>query len=57
MNYSDLKKDFKKNGYIVVNIETIEKKVNQVNSGIQKILKKKILKKILQFFIIIGALE
>lgn len=45
MNYSDLKKDFKKNGYIVVNIETIEKKVNQVNSGIQKILKKKNIKK------------
>ncbi len=45
MNYSDLKKDFKKNGYIVVNIETIEKKVNQVNSGIQRILKKKNIKK------------
>ncbi len=42
MNYSNIKKDFKKNGYIVVNIETIERKVNQVNSGIKKILKKKI---------------
>jgi len=27
MNYTKIKKDFKKNGYIIVNIESIKKKL------------------------------
>ena len=45
MNYTKIKKDFKKNGYIIVDIESIKKKISQVNFGINKILKKKNIKK------------
>ena len=34
MNYTKIKKDFKKNGYIIVDIESIKKKISQVNFGI-----------------------
>ncbi len=45
MSLSKIKNEFYKNGYIVLDVDSIKKKIGKVNTGINKILKRKNIKK------------